>query len=369
MTQRERILATYSHQLPDHVPLAYWGRPDVDEPLMEHLGLASMEEVYARLQVERFGGVGLSLSFPVWEARSDKYAQEGAWPGAGSELVWHDDITFEDNWGTVWRIGGEGKYLQHLSSPLEKAEDPDEYDFPGPDRIVNDPHLAEKVSEQKSRGLYVQTGVEQPYKTAWRLRGMEQNLMDYYVNREFKEKLYEKIYATWGELCRRTVSAGADEFHIGGDIAMQDRLFMSPQVWREVDKPRLARLIGIARGINPDIHVSIHSDGNLMEIMDDLVEIGFDVINPVQPECMDPVEVKRRWGDKISLWGCGSLQQVLPYGRVQDVRDHVNYLIENCGYDGGLLLAPSNVWQPDVPLENIVAFYDTALEYDLSNFR
>lgn len=347
----------------------YYGRADVDGPLMEYLGLGSLEEVLDRFQVERYGGVGLRLSFPDWEARTDKYAKEGAWPGAGTELVWHDEVTFEDHWGLVWRIGDEGKYLQHISSPLENAQDPDEYDFPGPDRIVPDPELAQKVADQKARGLYVQTGVEQPYKTAWRLRGMQQNLMDYYLNREFKEKLYDKIFATWEELCRQTVSGGVDEFHIGGDIAMQDRLLVSPALWREVDKPRLAQLIGIAKGINPDLHISIHSDGNLMEIMDDLVEIGFDVINPVQPECMDPVEVKRRWGDRVSLWGCGSLQQVLPKGSVRDVRRHVEYLIENCGYNGGLLLAPSNVWQPDVPPENIVAFYDSVLEYDLGRFR
>ena len=131
----------------------------------------------------------------------------------------------------------------------------------------------------------------------------------------------------------------------------------------------LAQLIEIGRSINPDLHIFIHSDGNLMEIMDDLIEIGFDIINPIQPECMDPFAVKRRWGDVITMDGCGSIQDVLPFGTVDDVRKHVTDLIEGCAYNGGLILAPSNVVQQDTPLENVLAFYETACEYDLSRLR
>jgi len=189
--------------------------------------------------------------------------------------------------------------------------------------------------------------------------------MDYLINRDFKEKLYDKICPLYEEICRRLVTAGVDQFEIGGDISMHDRIIMGAKTWREVDKPRIARLIAVAKSINPDVHIFIHSDGNLTELMDDLIEIGFDVINPIQPECMEPAMVKRRWGDKITLHGCGSLQKVLPFGTVADVRDHVNYLIENCGRNGGLVLGPSNNLQPDIPMENIVTFYDTALQYDL----
>jgi uroporphyrinogen decarboxylase len=369
VTSRERLLTTFRRELPDRTPTSYPGRPDVDARLQAHLGLDTWPEVLERLGVEETRGVGSRMRFPAWEARTDKLAKGGAWPGAGTEYVWHDERTFEDQWGVVWRIGSEGRYLQHISSPLEHAESPDEYDFPGPERLEWAPDLAEQVAEYQRQGYYVGAGVEQPYKTAWRLRGMEQNLADYYENREFKEKLYDKIHETWEEIARRTVSAGVDQFSIGGDIAMQDRMLITPRLWREVDKPRLARLIGIARGINPEVHIYLHSDGNLYEVMDDLVEIGFDIINPVQPECMDPAEVKRRWGDRVSLAGCGSLQQVLPKGSVRDVRNHVNWLIENCGYNGGLMLAPSNALQPDIPPENIVAFYDAAREFDLGKFR
>ncbi len=365
MTPRERIITTMDHEMPDRLPMHYWGRPDVDRALLQHLDLPDMAALAERFGFDGWAGAGLGLSFPEWDARADKKTRHGDWPGAGRPYVWHDDSTFEDEWGVIQRVGADGRYVEYIRGPLQDATDADEYDFPGPDRIVDTPDLPQRVQELKDKGLFVQAGVEQPYKTAWRLRGMEQNLMDYVINLDFKEKLYDRIYQTWEEICRRVVSAGVDMLSIGGDIAMQDRLIMSVDSWREMEKPRLARLIRIAKDINPHVHIFIHSDGNLMEIMDDLIEIGFDVINPVQPECMDPVEVKRRWGDRITLHGCGSIQQVLPFGTVDDVRRHVVDLIENCAPGGGLVLGPSNNLQPDTPLENIVAFFDTALEYDL----
>jgi uroporphyrinogen decarboxylase len=153
---------------------------------------------------------------------------------------------------------------------------------------------------------------------------------------------------------------------IVGDIAMQDRMLMSPELWRRIDKPRMARLISECRSGNPDLFFFFHSDGNVTAIMDDLIEIGFDVINPIQPECMDPVDVKKRWGNKITMHGGLSVQRTLPMGSVEDVRAEVATLIENCGYDGGLVVCPSNVVQPDTPVENIIACYHSARDFDLS---
>ncbi len=108
----------------------------------------------------------------------------------------------------------------------------------------------------------------------------------------------------------------------------------------------------------------IHSDGDVFEVIDDLVEIGFDVVNPIQPECMDPAEIKKRWGDKITMCGGLSLQRTLPGGTPAEVREEVLDLIRKCGYDGGLIVAPSNSVQPDVPVENILACYGAIRDLD-----
>ncbi len=368
MNPRERIEKTVNHELSDRVPVKFSPRDEVKRVLLAHFDTDDWSVVEQHLGIEGWAGAGVGIHWPEWEAREDREARPGDWPGSAQEYVWHDDLTFEDRWGAIQRVGAGGKYLEYISAPLEEATlaDLEAYDFPGPDRLIDNPDLPRRVKELKQSGFWVQAGVEQPYKTAWRLRGMEQSLMDYLIDREFKHALYDRIYETWEEIMRRVAAAGIDQFSIGGDIAMQDRLIMSVDSWREFDKPRLARLIAIGREIKPDLHIHIHSDGNLMEIMDDLIEIGFDIINPIQPECMDPFEVKRRWGDVITMDGCGSIQHVLPFGTVDDVRRHVTELIEGCAHNGGLILAPSNVVQHDTPIENILAFYETAKDYDLS---
>jgi uroporphyrinogen decarboxylase len=136
-----------------------------------------------------------------------------------------------------------------------------------------------------------------------------------------------------------------------------------------VDKPRMAKLIADCRAINPDVFMFIHSDGNVTDLMDDLVEIGFNVINPIQPECMDPVEVKKRWGDRITIHGGVSLQRTLPRGTVAAVRAEVENLIRQCGYNGGLVVFPSNVIQPDTPTENIIACFHAARDFEVSKLK
>ncbi|MBD3291589.1 MAG: hypothetical protein GF393_01585, partial [Armatimonadia bacterium] len=282
MTPRERIKRTVNHQRPDRVPLKISPRDEVRRELLEHFGTDDWSVVEQNLGIEGWAGAGVGISWPEWEAREDKEVREGDWPGARSAYVWHDETTFEDNWGTVRRIGADGKYREYVSGPLEDATiaDLEDYDFPGPDRLIDNPDLPDRVAQLKADGYWVSAGVEQPYKTCWRLRGMEQNLMDYLINKDFKNALYDRIYETWEEIMRRVAAAGVDQFNIGGDIAMQDRLIMSVDSWREMDKPRLAQLIAVGRDINPNLHIFIHSDGNLMEIIDDLIEIGFDIINP-----------------------------------------------------------------------------------------
>ena len=122
------------------------------------------------------------------------------------------------------------------------------------------------------------------------------------------------------------------------------------------------------KAINPDVFMFVHSDGNVMDLMDDIVEIGFDIVNPIQPECMNPAEVKRRWGDRITLHGGVSIQKTFPYGTPREVRAEIEELIRTCGYNGGLVVFPSNVVQPDTPVENIRACFHTVRDYDMSRF-
>lgn len=201
------------------------------------------------------------------------------------------------------------------------------------------------------------------------MRGMDNLLADYLINRDFLDALYDRLYAFYGEICKRLARAGVDQISYTGDIAMQDRIIMGADTWRAVDKPRVAKLIADCRAIKPDVKFFIHSDGNVTDLMDDLVDVGFDIINPIQPECMDPVAVKKRWGGRITLHGGISPQKTLPFGSTADVREEVERLIRKCGYNGGLVVFPSNVIQPDTPVENIITCFHTARDFDLKKLK
>ena len=363
MTRRERMAAVVGHRRPDRVPAVLAGRPEVDRALMAYYGVKSMAEVHEILDTGGWAGAGVGIDWGDWAERATD-TLEGDFPYAGQRVILHDERTFEDQWGVVRRVGADAKYVEWVSGPLEDAEDPDEYAFPTPENLLDTPDLADRVRALKEADNWVAAGVTQPYKTAWELRGMENLLADYLLNPGFVEKLYDRLYALNTEILVRCTAAGVDQVGVGGDIAMQDRLIMNPDSWRKIDKPRLAAMIGACKEINPDVHVYIHSDGNLWEIMDDLIEIGFDIIDPIQPECMNPVEVKRKYGDRIVLHGCGSLQKTLPFGTVEEVREEVIGLIENCGSDGGLVLRVSNAIGYDCPLENVIAWFETSRDYE-----
>lgn len=361
MTQRERMQQVIAHERPDRTPAVLPVRPEVERALMEWYAVDNMAAVHHILGTDGWGGVGLGLDWgDYWERCDDR--TDGDWMGAGRRYIWHDAKTFEDEWGTVRRLGDGDKYVQWITGPLAQADDPDEMDFPTPDRLIVPDDLAEQVQQQKDQGLWVGGGVTQAYKMAWELCGMEKVFISYLQDRPFLEKLYDRIYALNTAILTKLTAAGVDQIGIGGDIAMQDRLIVGPKTWREVDKPYHAAMIAACKAINPDVNVFIHSDGKLDDIVPDLIEIGFNIINPIQPECMDPFEMKRLYGDRIVLHGCGSLQQVLPHGTAAQVKQHVIDLIDGCGYNGGLVLT-SNTIAWDVPLENVVTFFETARDY------
>ena len=140
-------------------------------------------------------------------------------------------------------------------------------------------------------------------------------------------------------------------------------MMMSPEMWRMWLKPRWARVIEAAKAVKPDLIVTYHSDGDISPIIPELAEIGIDVLNPVQPECLDLGEVKRKYGDRLAFWGGMGIQTTMPFGTPHDVRTEVKRLIETLGANGGFMIAPTHVLEPEVPWENILAFFDAVEEY------
>jgi len=143
-----------------------------------------------------------------------------------------------------------------------------------------------------------------------------------------------------------------------------------PEIYRKLIKPRHAKYFGLMHDMSP-AKVLFHTCGSVVDIMGDLVDIGVDAVNPVQVSAagMDPVQLKRNWGDKMSFWGAIDTQHVMPHGSVEDVKAEVERRIEQLGEGGGYVLSAVHNIQPDVPLENVLAMYSHAREYKPSFSR
>jgi uroporphyrinogen decarboxylase len=149
----------------------------------------------------------------------------------------------------------------------------------------------------------------------------------------------------------------------GDDVANQRAMTMSPESWRHFIRSRWARVYEAARAEKPDIEIWYHTDGNPEAILDELVDIGVTILNPVQPECIDPARVKRRYGSRLVLDGTIGTQSTMPWGTPEDVRRVVAERVETLAGDGALILAPTHTLEPEVPIENVLAFAEAAGTY------
>lgn len=219
--------------------------------------------------------------------------------------------------------------------------------------------FAEKVRRIQDHGLAAVGHMAVTiFEVAWYMRSMEQLLMDFVDDGDFAAALLDRITAKRCIQAARYAEIGPDVIMLGDDVGTQRAMLLRPALWRRWLKPRLADVIAAIRRVRPDQIVAYHSDGNMADVIPDLIEIGVDVLNPVQPECMDPFALKRQYGDRLSFWGTLGTQTTFPFGSPDDVRRDVRERIAVIGRGGGLMLAPTHMVEPEVPWENIVAYVD-----------
>jgi uroporphyrinogen decarboxylase len=272
-----------------------------------------------------------------------------------------------DEWGVWWR-GGGFYHFAHIESPLRGVQDfarLKEYPWPDLDQSYRYDGLRKRVEELHRQGFAVAAFAGSVFEQSWYIRGLEQLMMDMAVEKEIAHFFFERTAAFQQHAAAEYARAGVDIIITGDDIAGQNGLLMSLETWREFLKPRLAATVRAVKAANPDSFVFYHSDGNVEPAIPDLIETGIDILNPVQPECMDPAVIKQRYGDRLSFWGTVSVQRTMPFGTPADVRAEVRARIRDVGRGGGLILAPAHVLGPETPWENVVAFFEAADETKL----
>jgi uroporphyrinogen decarboxylase len=196
------------------------------------------------------------------------------------------------------------------------------------------------------------------FERAWSLRGFETFLTDLVLNPTFAEELLERVTEIQVVLARRFVALGVDGGYFGDDYGAQKNLLLSPRTWRTLFRPRLARMFAVFR--DADLPVILHSDGDIAEILPDLVEIGLTTLNPVQPEVLDHTWLRHTFGDRLAFYGGVSTQSVLPHGTPAEVDSAVRACVQTLAADGtGLVIAPSHRMTEDIPIENVEAMLAT----------
>jgi len=199
------------------------------------------------------------------------------------------------------------------------------------------------------------------FERAWTMRGMVNLLMDFIDHPAFVRELFDAIADYNIAQVEAALDYDIDAVYFGDDWGQQRGLIMGPAAWREFIYPVLARMYGVVRDAGK--YVMIHSCGDVDELFDDLVGIGLNCFNPFQPEVMDVRRLLDRYRGRLAFYGGISTQRTLPYGSPDDVRREVRGLIER-GRAGGYILAPAHSVEGDVPLENMLAFIETACEQE-----
>jgi uroporphyrinogen decarboxylase len=271
-----------------------------------------------------------------------------------------------DAWGIGHEPKKESMHMTRMLHPMENFSSLEEfqaYPYPVFDG-ENIAHLCAQVDALHARGLAATGNMACTiWETAWYMRGMEKLMMDMLDESELATYHLDRV--TECAIIRATAfaRAGVDHLHLGDDIGMQKTIMMSFDLYRTWLKPRLRRVIAAAKSAKPDIIVSYHSCGYVTPFIDDLIEAGIDVLNPIQPECMDFASIHAQYGDRLSFWGTLGTQTVFPFGSPAEVKEQVRRNLEIAGAQGGLLCAPSHLLEPEVPWENVLAYVEACAEF------
>ena len=273
-----------------------------------------------------------------------------------------------DEWGVGYRNGSVAHFASFVS-PMSLFETPEEVKkFPLPDMLeaYRWEGIAEKVQQLKQQDYIVMNGTVNIdiFEPSWYLRGMENLLMDMIADEEMAQACLDRIAEIKTKLAAKFAEAGVDVLVFGDDVGTERGMMMSADTWRKWLKPRLARAIQAAKEVKPDILCYYHSDGDIREIIPELIEVGVDILNPIQPECMDPVEIYNTYSEKVAFWGTIGTQTTMPFGSVKDVEEKTMEMLRLCREKGRLVIAPTHLLEPEVPVENIMTFVNTVRRFN-----
>lgn len=285
------------------------------------------------------------------------------------KLIQHADNSIEDEWGIRWKkVGIYNEMIDHPLKDMEDTSQVDDCNWPDPKTYVVD-GLERKAEELQDSGWAVATqtiGAGIFEQACW-LRGFERLLKDMYLHPRFVHAICDKVLEIQIGLFDRFLGSVGDHVQMvmtSDDLGMQTGMLISPKFYQKFIKPRHRKLYNFIHKMT-DAKVFLHCCGSIEPVIDDLIEVGIDVLNPVQPKAvgMNSELLKKKYGSRLCFHGGVDTQEVLPLGTPDDVKEEVKRRINAFAPGGGYIVAPSHNIQVDVKPENVVVLYQTAYKY------
>ena len=355
LNHRERVMSAINHEIPDRCPMQVCFTPEFNKRLREYFRSAGYT-----FTSEPKGEINLDLEFLTDQ---DMLLSWVGWTDE-TKISYKPGEEFFDKWGVLRRATqyftpfGKGIYTELVGHPLADESKISSYVCPDPDKPELYTGVDSLIQKYKDEYWIVGVAVTTMYETAWAMRGFEQMFIDFITNPDLVNAIFDLAWNYHFSVAKNLVEKGVDMIWIGDDVGAQNRMLISPDIWRKYFKEKMSKLISSLKMMNPDLKIAYHSDGYITPIIPELIEIGIDILNPIQPQSMDPVEIKRKFGDKLCLWGTIDEQNTLPFADPASVRKEVAERIRTVGRDGGLILSPTHNIQLDTPMENFLAMID-----------
>ena len=370
MTPRERVLTAINHQEPDRVPTALWGsyytlQDETYFNLLQHVGMGKPAEPFRRFRGHNSNYYDDTvLDYLDTDIRY-------VWLGFTDLGGPRPDTGGVDAWGVRWERFHP--YMMPVEHPLADAtvEDLEAYPWPDVEKLVRVDELKARLQTLRKKGKHAiaarAVSSYGPFEQAQSMRGREQFLIDLVEDPEFAQALVQRVT----QVIKRLVEIYLDI--VGGDIDIMEipgddyggthRLLFSPKHFDFYIKPALAEIIRPIKSCEQDIAVAFHSDGAIMPLIESFVEVGIDILHPLEPlPANDHDAIKAGYGDRLTFMGAIDLKEAMP-GSVEDIEAEVKRRIQQLGGGGGYILAPANHLQSDIPPENIIALYRAAKRY------
>ncbi len=258
-------------------------------------------------------------------------------------------------------------YMEVVKCPLENIKSKEEfekYDFPDAYATGRFEKAKRDIDKYKDSHFIIGDCELSLFELAWHLVGMEKYMMDFAMEEEWIEALNDKVEEWTLGLALQLVDLGVDAIWFGEDLGTQTSMLISPDMWRTRLKPRYERMIKTLKEKNKDLLIIMHSDGAVAPLVDDFIEIGIDVYNPVQPNVpgSDPQDMVDKYGDKILFFGGIDQQELLPTGDIKALNKEINRRYDIMGKNGGYLMAPAHIIQADVTTETVKAMINSIIK-------